>query len=300
MKPIIFAVFIFLSSHLQLYPQNIITSYPLKVGNVFVFKRVSYNSFPYEYDSSYERSVITKDTVVNSKRYFSIYNYPFYFMQSFLFRFDTVNGRFIKYDPSVNCRNFIKESLMDSLWVSLNDSVHFCSVYLNKCSDTNSVFKFGISCFARKVFYSFEAGIHYSYDTKVYASKFGLLEYESGGGGVTGNGWTKYTLVGCLIDNVLYGDTTNYIRIQKFSLSQNYPNPFNPSTKIKLDIPKASFVKLIIYDELGREVVTLVNEDMKAGTFEADWDASNYSSGIYFYRIISEGFSDTKKMVLLK
>jgi len=86
----------------------------------------------------------------------------------------------------------------------------------------------------------------------------------------------------------------------KFSLSQNYPNPFNPQTKIKFAVPKSSFTKLIIYDLLGREVETLVNEELKPGTYEADWDGSNYSSGVYFYKIISGDFVEIKKMVLMK
>jgi hypothetical protein len=89
------------------------------------------------------------------------------------------------------------------------------------------------------------------------------------------------------------------------SLFQNYPNPFNPQTKIKFDIPsnvkgQTSNVKLIIYDLLGREVTTLVDEELKPGTYEVDWDCSNYSSGVYFYKIITEGFVETKKMVLMK
>jgi hypothetical protein len=85
-----------------------------------------------------------------------------------------------------------------------------------------------------------------------------------------------------------------------YSLSQNYPNPFNPKSKIKFDIAKSGDVKLIIYDVLGREVATLVNERLKAGTYEAEWDASSYSSGVYFYKLITEGYTETRKMVLVK
>lgn len=93
-----------------------------------------------------------------------------------------------------------------------------------------------------------------------------------------------------------------------FNLSQNYPNPFNPSTKIKFQIPKNSFVKLIVYDALGREVETLVNQQLQAGIYEADWNASAYPNGIYFCKLstgdISTGlgqtFSETRKMVLVK
>lgn len=85
-----------------------------------------------------------------------------------------------------------------------------------------------------------------------------------------------------------------------FSLSQNYPNPFNPSTKIEFDIPNSSFIKLAVYDMLGREVSSLVNENLQPGTYEYDFDASGLNSGVYFYKISTEGFSEVKKMILLK
>jgi hypothetical protein len=83
-------------------------------------------------------------------------------------------------------------------------------------------------------------------------------------------------------------------------LFQNYPNPFNPTTNIKFAIPKASFVKLAVYDMLGREVEILVNENVSPGTFEVKWDAAKVSSGIYFYRLTTEEFTDIKKMILVK
>lgn len=86
----------------------------------------------------------------------------------------------------------------------------------------------------------------------------------------------------------------------QFEIYQNYPNPFNPSTKIRFDIPKSTFVKLIIYDELGRKIENLVNEELKAGEYSVDWNAVNYPSGIYFYKIETENFVESKRMVLLK
>lgn len=85
-----------------------------------------------------------------------------------------------------------------------------------------------------------------------------------------------------------------------YSLSQNYPNPFNPVTNIKFDIPKSGLVKITVYDLLGREVTSLVNQQMQPGSYSVDWDASNYPSGVYFYRIETETFTDSKKMILLK
>jgi hypothetical protein len=85
-----------------------------------------------------------------------------------------------------------------------------------------------------------------------------------------------------------------------FKLYQNYPNPFNPSTLIQYEIPKNSFVKLVVLDVLGREVETLVNEKQTAGTYEATFNASQYPSGVYFYKITTDNFSETKKMLLIK
>jgi photosystem II stability/assembly factor-like uncharacterized protein len=86
----------------------------------------------------------------------------------------------------------------------------------------------------------------------------------------------------------------------RFSFEQNYPNPFNPSTVIKYSIPKASLVSMKVYDILGNDIATLVNENKPAGTYELTWNASNLPSGIYFYRIQAGSFIDTKKMILLK
>ncbi len=93
----------------------------------------------------------------------------------------------------------------------------------------------------------------------------------------------------------------------QFSLGQNFPNPFNPSTTIKYSIPAANvgashnlFVQLKVYDALGRKIATLVNRVKQPGNYEVNFDAGNLPSGIYYYKIEIEGFTETKKMVLLK
>ncbi|MCZ7609893.1 MAG: YCF48-related protein [Ignavibacterium sp.] len=86
----------------------------------------------------------------------------------------------------------------------------------------------------------------------------------------------------------------------EFSLSQNYPNPFNPSTTINYEIPSQQFVSLKVYDVLGNEVAILVNEDRSAGSYEINFDASNLSSGIYFYQLKTSEFIQTKKMIYLR
>jgi photosystem II stability/assembly factor-like uncharacterized protein len=88
--------------------------------------------------------------------------------------------------------------------------------------------------------------------------------------------------------------------INKFSLSQNYPNPFNPSTVISYRLPVIGFVTLKVYDLLGREIATLVNEEKPAGEYEVEFDGSNLTSGIYFYQLKAGSFIETKKMILIK
>jgi hypothetical protein len=98
----------------------------------------------------------------------------------------------------------------------------------------------------------------------------------------------------------------------QFTLYQNYPNPFNPVTKIKFDIPlnvksrhggtgsETANVKIIVFDILAREVATLVDEQLKAGTYEVEWDGSNNPSGVYFYKLVADDYVETRKMILLK
>lgn len=85
-----------------------------------------------------------------------------------------------------------------------------------------------------------------------------------------------------------------------FELAQNYPNPFNPSTKISWQSPVGSRQTLKVYDVLGNEIVTLVDEYRDAGSYEVSFDATGLASGVYVYRLMTEGFVETKKMVLLK
>jgi len=120
--------------------------------------------------------------------------------------------------------------------------------------------------------------------------------------------YAAFTYAGFGPTNVYYNGETIVTGIQPvgnsipdvFQLSQNYPNPFNPVTNINFSIPKSGSVKLEVYDILGKVVATLVNENVKAGNYKVDFDASNLSSGVYFYRINTDGFSDIKKMMLVK
>lgn len=85
-----------------------------------------------------------------------------------------------------------------------------------------------------------------------------------------------------------------------FALHQNYPNPFNPTTRIRFDVPVTGHVKLVIFNSLGKEVEILVDKSLTANSYEVEFDATNLSSGLYFYRVIAGTFASTRKMLLLK
>ena len=131
-----------------------------------------------------------------------------------------------------------------------------------------------------------------------WTKEFGLIEgrYEE----------AEDILIGCVIDGVLYGDTT-VVGIEDvnnlpndFTLYQNYPNPFNPSTVISWQLASGGFVTLKIYDVLGREIISLVNQYYVTGKHKVNFNANGLPSGVYFYRLITKDFNKVKKMILLR
>lgn len=162
---------------------------------------------------------------------------------------------------------------------------------------------------------NFYGDYYYGYNAITTANNSDIL--LSGSAKVPGSG--EDFLVS-RVDSLLYGPPIGITEIsngipKNFVLCQNYPNPFNSITKIKFDIPSSplSFgegtgVRLAIFDILGREITVLVNKELKPGSYEVEWNASNYPSGVYFYRItivdasapLSINFTETKKMVLIK
>ena len=134
-----------------------------------------------------------------------------------------------------------------------------------------------------------ESQIEYSYKVKaidnsnnesLYSNQVSIL----GSGGI----WKKN------------GEEENNIDITTYELNSNYPNPFNPTTQISYQIPENSFVNLVVYNSLGQEVTTLVNQTQSVGKYTVQFNASNLSSGVYIYKLQAGEFSSTKKMLLMK
>ena len=150
-----------------------------------------------------------------------------------------------------------------------------------------------------------DAGLNWGYqipDTSIHIFRYDHIDFIN-----KLNGWAYYTQKG--VHTISGGgDTTIYMGVNKisselpngFKLYQNHPNPFNPTTKIRFEVPKSSYIKLIIYDILGKEVSTLVNERLNSGSYVTEWDGSNYSSGVYFYSLMTKDYSETKRMILIK
>ena len=125
-----------------------------------------------------------------------------------------------------------------------------------------------------------------------------LIVDKSGNVYVTGSSYGDYA-------TIKYSQTVGINQISseipiEFKLYQNFPNPFNPETKIKFEIKNSTFVSLKVYDALGREIKTFVNDKISQGKYEVNFNAGNLNSGIYYYKLNAEGYSDTKKMILIK
>lgn len=109
-----------------------------------------------------------------------------------------------------------------------------------------------------------------------------------------------YTIQNAVMVSGSVGVNSNTTDVKNYALDQNYPNPFNPATKISFALPKQGNVTLKVYNMLGKEVMTLVNGFRNSGSYEVSFDGSNLSSGVYFYKLEAEGFSDVKRMMLVK
>ena len=141
-----------------------------------------------------------------------------------------------------------------------------------------------------------------SISARLWSNQYNL-EYETNltfdvGNGNFGSG--IFSRVSIESTNIVSVSNTGTSVPKTFSLSQNYPNPFNPSTKINYEIPTKSSVSLKVYDVLGKEVMTLVNKENQLGKYEIEFNAAILPSGVYFYRIQTNKFVETKKMILLK
>ena len=279
--------------------------FPLTVGNKWVYNQYWFEEGwpgpPIITFAGTKNMEVTKDTLIENKKYFVLENeyisFEVFPPRMFL-RVDSSTGFIYRY------------------WQELNDEY----IFHNLCAEVGDVIQYPPNPDEPYYFLEYEQPINYlgidTYERRYWEylpcscyhtliKGFGLARtFFSEFGG------SENTLKGCVINGVLYGDTTFVVDVEKdenpipteFKLEQNYPNPFNPTTKISWQLPFSSWVTLKIFDALGREVETLVDEYRNAGSYDVEFRIENLelSSGVYFYQIKACEFVETKKMIIIK
>ena len=283
--------------------------FPLAIGN-----RWAYDSYWSEENMGYPPTStfagttymkVIKDTVIQNKSYFVVENNlltRMIFEPRMFLRVDSTTGFVYRYWEDLN-GEFLFHNLNAEVGDTIPDPLFPEEPYYVLLSEEPISF-LDNETFIRNYWENLPCGCGHS-----LIKGFGLSQAHFNEFG----GSDDY-LKGCVINGVLYGDTTltdinektNSIPTQ-YKLEQNYPNPFNPSTTISWQSPVSSWQSLKVYDVLGNEVATLVNEDRNAGSYDLKFNANNLldgrpslPSGIYFYRIRIGSFTETKKMILLK
>jgi hypothetical protein len=292
-----------------LFSQN--DFFPLSVGNYFEYQ---YKSIQTEYESLFAM-LETKDSgtvnfeVISVTDKDSIFEWTIKEIDSLIRTIDTLyNGIGIDtvFDIS-SVSTYIMIEMKDSLnnimfnprteiWESPTrwHSPYLGIVYgesLHRYSDEDSLMYL--------IQYDNSYYNHSMWDSLTFCKNIGLISAKSsiwkGPNTLYNYAWSSK-----LIDYKVITDVNDYITIPYFGLSQNFPNPFNPKTTIKYSVPQTSFITIKIYDILGREITTLINQEIYAGNYEIEFDGANLASGIYFYRMQALNFASTKKLILIK
>lgn len=281
--------------------------FPLAIGNIWAYDSYSIEEGLYGGWFSYfvgtKFMEVTKDTTIENKKYFVVENDYLSNMvlkPKMFLRVDSTTGFIYEYWQELN-----NEYLFHDLNAEIGDTIMHPGVPIMPfyiLMDEQPITYLGLNTFERNYMEYLPCSCSHT-----LIKGFGLARtffFEFGG--------SENSLKGCVINGVLYGDTTDIVGIEEeqnqtptiFNLEQNYPNPFNPSTVINYQLPKAGNVTLKIYDVLGRVVVTLVDEYQNAGSYDVEFNPEssikNPASGIYFYQLKAGSFTQTKKMMLLK
>jgi len=276
---ILFLITLFSSLLFSQYPQM---DFPLQIGNRWQYTDGSSSL-------NYSESRAVKDTmmpngIIYTRVEGSLVSGFFRKEGPKVFSYNTTsNAEFIKYDFSLKAGDTVRVQIFAARKI------------LTTVSSTGTMNVFG---YTRNYMTFFQDDLSSTNDNfEMIADGFGILEN-------IGEGPT-FGLNGAIINGIQYGEILQVenraVNIPiHFSLLQNYPNPFNPTTDINYSIPKSGFVKIKVYDLLGREVTTLVNEFKPAGNYHVQFNAGKLVSGVYFYRMESGEYSQTKKLLLLK
>ena len=307
LRSLVLLLLMSISSYSQV--QSALQLFPLHNGDFWQYY-VEYSSGELAQDTSYSyygyRTVLKDSVLPNGMDYKIIHNHKLAYDELLYEDWD----EFVRIDSSTACvYDYVDTSdyKVDSLCLGQNESFvpeyngyvgSFWPIY---CTSVDTVLLFGSQRMGKEMFTS--VGIDGGYDEYYkYASGIGKSSRSFMDHSNLAN--VLDTLVYASINGIDYGTLvdvkTSGKSILTYQLNQNYPNPFNPSTVISYQLPTAGFVTLNIYDVLGREVRTLVNQREHAGNYSVTFDAHHLPSGVYFYRLQAGTYTQTKKLLLLK
>jgi len=276
--------------------------YPLSVGNYWLYEKFIIENGTTHFVGYETRHIVDNIVKQYGKKYFKmLITYSGSSTDSLFIRLDSTNAQIFTFDHSIG-----DELFFEDLSAELGDTVCYDYNPAWTCQYVQLEEEFSVfGLITLKKVYEPEAPGWYFGHSLVKG--IGLYKIWNGDSVPF---WA--ILKGCVIDGVVYGDTT-VVSVEdetpnlatEFSLSQNYPNPFNPSTSIQYAVSSKQFVSLKVYDVLGNEITTLVNEELPAGEYEVKFDSRDLihqtlPSGIYFYQLKTGSFIQTKKMLLLK
>jgi len=282
-------------------PDEVLNYYPLAVGNKWIYDKYTHIEWN-TYHDIFIRTVVGDSLLPNGKKYFHLFeDVVGSYNQTYFERVDSSEGKVYRYD---NTQGFPDdEYIIDDLLAEIGDTIPsyrmgYWEDGYTTMIDEVTFEKWGLIK-PKKVFEQ------YILHPPVYSltQDIGLDSIYS----YFDFGETRVIIKGCIINGSVYGDTT-VVSIEgvtpnlptEFSLSQNYPNPFNPTTTIKFTISDLRFTILKVYDVLGNEIATLVNEEKSSGEYEVEFSGKGLPSGVYFYQLRTGGFVDTKKLILIK
>ena len=267
--------------------------YPLQIGNRWDYIDLHFDPITFEVDTSYFSVEIIGNSLFPNGELYYIFN-----------SYDITGGKYVRGDSRfIYYYDEYPQAEEDTLYRLISEVGESWEVLFPPVTHVTLEVKDTVWIFSNlTTILGFELdGLMVFYIT--LSEKFGPVKFFWTGE-PPGTDYREKILIGCIIDSVIYGNLVSVKSEQfppkGFSLLQNYPNPFNPSTTISFEIPEGSFVTIKVYDILGNEIATLVNEEKPLGSYEAEFNANNLPSGIYFYTLSTGNFLSTKKMILLK
>ncbi|RJP59830.1 MAG: T9SS C-terminal target domain-containing protein [Ignavibacteriales bacterium] len=275
---------------LSMYAQIFTGLAPLKVGNSWTYVENYFGNNP-EYE---KHTVVDSNVQIGDQLYYKVESKHDF--GSGTRYYAVVDSYYVKHDTHYDNSNF--------RYFPVSPTIGEWNQFYYAGSDSGALRSEIADLFESKVFgidvivYSVIRELGLAGSGEYWTQEFGRLYYMGE--------FVEYTLTGCIVDGVEYGDTTlvsvEYDKSlpKEIVLSQNYPNPFNPTTTIEYYLPTSSKVRLVIYNSLGQEVETLVSEFQTSGEHRVQFNARGYSTGVYFYSLITESNLLTKKMLLIK